>query len=433
MNRTGAAEATLVVIVVLAAAVLFGRGLHQATSYDEGVYLASVDALRHGQQLGSEVFASQPPGFYVLLRAETGAAGRSVTRTRAGMLVLALAGILAAYALGHALAGSRGGIAAAGVLATAPAYAAESVRVAADTPSVSLALAALALAAWARGRSVALAAIAGAVFAAALSVKLLVLPFVVPLALILRRPRPFGAAALGALVVAGGLALAFAASLGAIWHDAVSFHLSANNLGGGNARHVINFFDLTTPFTWIVAAGACAAAVRRRHIALWLFVATVIAFLLAQRPLLDHHFVLLAAAGAVAAASSLPLGRPIVAAALALAIAAGWMQQWRQIGRNDAPEPGAVLTAARNLRAQTAPAELVGADLPIVAFRADRRLPGELVDTSAVRFLSGSLTDAKVLATLEHARVRTVVVGREFAARPRLLAGLRRYRVLRVG
>jgi hypothetical protein len=397
------------------------------------VYLASVDALRHGQQLGSEVFASQPPGFYLLLEAEAAPAGRSVTGRRAGMLVLALGGVLAAYALGRALAGAGGGVAAAGVLATAPAYATESIRVAADTPSVALAVAALALAAWARRRSVALAALAGAVFAAALSVKLLVLPAVVPLALILRRPRPLGAAALGALVVAGGLALAFATSLGAIWHDAVSFHRSARSLGGGNAQHMIDFFGLKTPFTWIVAAGAVAAGMRRRRIALWLFVAAVIAFLLIQRPLLDHHFVLLAAAGGIAAAASLPVGRPIVATALALAVAAGWVQQWRQIGRNDAPEPAAVLAAARTLRAQTVPAELVGADLPIVAFRADRRLPGELVDTSAVRFASGSLTDAKVLATLEHARVRTVVVGREFRARPRLLADLRRYRVLRVG
>jgi 4-amino-4-deoxy-L-arabinose transferase-like glycosyltransferase len=396
------------------------------------VYLASADALRHGQQLGSEVFASQPPGFYLLLQAEAAPAGRSVTRRRAGMLVLALAGVLAAYSIGRALAGASGGLAAAGVLAGAPAYATESIRVAADTPSVALALAALAFAGWARGRSVALAGLAGAVFAAALSVKLLVLPAVVPLVLILRRRRPLGAAALGGLLVAGGLALAFATSLGAIWHDAVSFHRSTRNVGGGNAQHVVDFFDLKTPFTWIVAAGALAAAVRRTRIALWLFVAATIAFLLLQRPLLDHHFVLLAAAGAVAAAGSLPVSRPIIAMVVALAVAAGWAQQWHQIGRNEEREPAAVLAAARALRAHTAPAELVGADLPIVAFRADRRLPGELVDTSAVRFASGSLTDAKVLATLEHARVRTVVVGREFGARPRLLAGLRRYRVLRV-
>jgi 4-amino-4-deoxy-L-arabinose transferase-like glycosyltransferase len=427
-----AAEAALLVVVLLAAGLLFGRGLHDAASYDEGVYLASVDALRHGQQLGSEVFSSQPPGFYLLLQAEAAPAPRSIVGMRSGMLVLALGGVLAAYALGRALAGAGAGIAAAAVLAAAPAYATESVRVAADTPSVALVLTALALAASARGRSKALAVLAGAAFAAALSVKLLVLPAVVPIVLFLRRARSLGAAAIGALAITAAVLLPFAGSLGGIWADAVSFHRSARDVGGGNAHQLIDFFDPKTPFTWIVAAGAVAAAIWRRHSALWLFVGAVIVFLLLQRPLLDHHFVLLAAAAAIAAAASLPVARPIVAAALALAIAAGWVQQWRQIGRNNTPEPAAVLAAVQDLREQTAPRELVGADLPIVAFRADRRLPGELVDTSAVRFASGSLTDAKVLATLERARVRTVVVGRQFGARPKLLAGLRRYRLLRV-
>lgn len=423
----------LLVAVVLAAALLFGRGMNEATSYDEGVYLASVDALRHGQQLGAEVFASQPPGFYLLLRAEAGPAGRSVKRMRMDMLVLALVGVVAAYGLVRALAGGAAGLAAAGILASGPAYATESIRVAADTPSVALTLVALALAAWTRERSAALAALSGAVFAAAVSVKLLVLPALIPLALILRRPKLLGVAISGALVVAGALALVFAGSLGAIWDDAVSFHRSARSLGDGNARHIIDFFGLKTPLTWIVAAGIVAAALRRRALALWLFVAAAIVFLFVQRPLLDHHFVLLAAAAAVAAGASLPVRRPVVATALALAVAAGWVQQWRQIGRNDAPESAAVLTAARTLRTVTAPTALVGADLPIVAFRADRRLPGELVDTSAVRFASASLTDAKVLRVLEHGRVRTVVVGREFRARPRLLAELRRYRLIKVG
>ena len=422
----------LLIAAVLAAALLFGRGLHEATSYDEGVYLASVDALRHGQELGAEVFASQPPGFYLLLRAEAAPAGRSVTRMRTAMLVLALVGVVAAYALGRVLAGASAGLAAAGVLASAPAYATEAIRIAADIPSVALSLVALALAAWARGRSAVVAALAGAVFAAAVSVKLLVLPAVVPLAVMLRRPKLLGAAAAGALVVAGTLALIFAGSLGAIWHDAVSFHRTARSIGDGNARHIIDFFGFKTPFTWIVAAGLVAAALRRRALALWAFLAAAIIFLFLQRPLLDHHFVLLTAAGAVAAAASLPVGRPVVAAALVVAVAAGWAQQWRQIGRNDEPEPAAVLAAARTLRATTAPTELVGGDLPIVAFRADRRLPGDLVDTSAVRFASASVTDAKVLRALERARVRTVVVGREFRVRPRLLAGLRRYRVIRV-
>ena len=64
----------------------------------------------------------------------------------------------------------------------------------------------------------------------------------------------------------------------------------------------------------------------------------------------------------------------------------------------------------------------MGTDLPIVAYLADRRVPGQLVDTSFVRLGTGSLTDAEILEELEG--VRAVVVGREFANRPALIREL---------
>ena len=51
------AEALAVCALLAAEGVLFSRNLHARTTYDEGVYLASLDALRHGQALGSDVFA----------------------------------------------------------------------------------------------------------------------------------------------------------------------------------------------------------------------------------------------------------------------------------------------------------------------------------------------------------------------------------------
>ena len=74
------------------------------------------------------------------------------------------------------------------------------------------------------------------------------------------------------------------------------------------------------------------------------------------------------------------------------------------------------------LRARTGPEELVGTDLPIVAYLADRRVPGQVVDTSFVRLATGSLTDAEILEELDG--VRAVVVGREFASRPALVSEL---------
>ena len=48
---------------------------------------------------------------------------------------------------------------------------------------------------------------------------------------------------------------------------------------------------------------------------------------------------------------------------------------------------------------RTQPDELVGTDLPIVAYLADRRVPGQLVDSSFVRLGVGSLTDGEILAS----------------------------------
>ena len=66
MRTTGRelAAPALLAVIVAAQMLLQSQLLHNGTNFDEGVYLAAVDALRHGQQLGTEVFAAQFPGFY---------------------------------------------------------------------------------------------------------------------------------------------------------------------------------------------------------------------------------------------------------------------------------------------------------------------------------------------------------------------------------
>ena len=110
-----------------------------------------------------------------------------------------------------------------------------------------------------------------------------------------------------------------------------------------------------------------------------------------------------------------------MAGTAALAIAVGFAQEERRLWRQDGDPPG-VTWAADELRARTGREELVGTDLPIVAYLADRRVPGQLVDTSFVRLATGSLTDAEILEELDG--VRAVVVGREFASRPALVSEL---------
>src|SRR5262249_51468634 len=83
-----------------AAGLLFSRGLSTAADYDESVYIAAVDAMRHGQQLGHHIFTAQPPGFYYLLAAGDAILGNTLRAVRTLVLLLAVLACLSAYLVG---------------------------------------------------------------------------------------------------------------------------------------------------------------------------------------------------------------------------------------------------------------------------------------------------------------------------------------------
>ena len=427
--------------VLLAAGVLYARGLHAGANYDEGVYLASLDALTHGQSLGTDVYASQPPGFYVALQALSHLPGDGVVGIRVAFLLIALLGIVAAYAVGCRLGGIWGGLGSAALLGVTAPYPVQAPRVQADTVSVALALTAVAVLMHAR-KSIWRAGLAGVLAGAALSVKLLALPVVVPLAVLLaarRSIRSAGAVVAGALAVWVALAIAYAGALDELWRSVVTDHRAARDLGpslGDNIRRVLEHpLDWKTPAAMLVVAGLACAAVLHRRVEMWAlfsWIASSALFLVLQRPLLDHHLVLLATVLAVTAGCGLGLaggyvarpGSHAVAGVAALALAVGFAQEARRLARQDG-EPAAVRTASAVLRAAATRNELVASDVPIIAYLADRRLPGQLVDTSFVRLETESLTDGEILAALDREHIRAVAVGREFAKRPALFAALR--------
>ena len=442
--RPAPLAALALALLLAAAALVYSRALDAGANYDEGVYLASMDALAAGDELGEDVFASQPPGFYVFLRVADLAAGESVRSVRIVFLVAAVAGLAAAFALGRELGGVPGGLAAAAVLAVAPPYPERAAQVEAETPALALALAGLALAArGVRASAVFSSAAAGALLAASVSVKLLTVTAAVPffgLALALRpRPRALVAAAAGALALALVVLLAHAGALADLWEGAVAFHERAREAVGGagareNLERVLRFLDPRTPFAWLVVAGLAAALLLRRAAlaALWLWPLAASVFLVWHRPLLDHHLVLLAVALAVAAGSALgallATGERLAAPAAALAalfVAVGLVQEARRLDDARA-ERRDVVAAAAMLRERTRRTDVVAADLPIVPFLARRRVPGVLVDTSIVRFSTRSLTPRSAARALRAPRVRAVVVGRAFASYPELMASVRR-------
>jgi 4-amino-4-deoxy-L-arabinose transferase-like glycosyltransferase len=439
-RRSRPIEVAALACVLVLAGALYLRSLHAAANYDEGVYLASVDALEHGQSLGKDVYASQPPGFYVLLRA-AGVAVHSVAGFRIAFWIFAVIGLGAAYAIGRKLARSWGAIGAAGLLAVTAPYPVQAARVQADTVSVALALAAVAMLMHAR-RSIWRAGAAGVLAGAAVSIKLLAFPVVAPIAVLLigrRSWRQAGAAVAGAVAVWFVLLGLYAGSLSDLWRDAVTDHRRGRSLGPSIADNAHRIFvhplDWKTPAGVLVPIGlVCAIILLRRleTLALGLWIVASGAFLIYQRPLLDHHLVLIATvlavpagAGLGAAAERVPRpARAFVVGVIGLALLAGFAQEERRLAR-EYGESADVRRAAAELASRTDPKDLVATDLPIVAYLAHRRVPGELVDSSYVRLGTGSLTDREILAVLEGDDVRAVAVGRLFGDRPALLSALR--------
>lgn len=433
------------VLVGGAAGLVFTRALGTRTNYDEGVYLASLDAMRRGQELGSELYTSQPPFFYWLLRALAAPFGSSIPGIRVGFVLLAVLGVAAAVALAWRLHGPPAGVAAGALVAIGPPYATFAPTVAADVPAVALGLVSLVLVTVAlRSRAPrAWAGAAGAVLALAALTKVLAIPFVVPfvaLALAARAARRVLPAALvgGALAISVVVA-AHAGALGDIWRQVVTDHTEARALGtfSGNVDQIGNLLEPRTPFGWLVPLGFLAFVLSRRARAtwpLWTFVPAAAAFLVLVRPLTDHHLVLLSVACALAAGPSVALaiaglrGIPQAAAAtlLVLFVAAGMYQEQRRHQRNDADDPPEVTWAVEAIERETGPDALVVTDLPIILFLAERATAGALVDISNTRVAGGTLTAAEVNAEIDRARPDAVLVNRMLRSLPAVIARLDR-------
>jgi 4-amino-4-deoxy-L-arabinose transferase-like glycosyltransferase len=440
VRRAAALELASIAGLVAAQALLFGRLVGTDTDYDEGVYLTSVDALEHGQRLGEDVFAPQPPGWYLLLRLVSLAGADSVREFHIGMVVIAVATCFAAYVLGRAIAGPLSGLAASAMLTIAPPFPLFAHRVLADIPPLGLALLSFWLAWEARERrSVALAAAAGAALVLAVSVKpnaVLAAPAFLALLLWERsgRRRALVAAASGAVVVACAFLLAYRDVLPELWASVVTYHRNARDTPAviDKTHELVTFLNWRTPFAWLVVAGLAASLLllRRRQLdadwALWLWAAISIAFLVLHHPLHYNHLLTLAVVLAVPAGIALALlvrrtPRPqLGVAVIAVVLVAGYAQQQRRIVHDDIPEEANLVAAAKLLARETRPDELVVSDHSIVPFLADRRVAGPLVDTARLRFQTGSLTDEKVIRALERYSVRAVVAGRAFADRPAL-------------
>lgn len=437
MSRARAGELFALGAVVVAQAVLFARPLSSATNYDEDVYLAALDALRHGQALGSHVFAAQFPGFYDLLRGLSYVTGVGVENVRAGLLAVTLAGTIGGWLVGRRFGGRPGGLLVAAFLTIAPPLDLFGYQVIADTPALALTLLSLGLATL---PATAAAVAAGGMFGAALSVKLTSLTALPALLWLLRyktRPALAGFVAVLALVL-----LAHVHALGDLWTSGITYHDQARSTPDvipHPHRQIFDQIPRSTPFFWLAVGAIVAAvaylAVRRplRTWPLWLWTALGVLFLFLHKPLHYNHLIELPFALAVAAGATLgaalerqrPPVRPAAAVAIAALLVGAYVQQWHRVAIADAPEPASNIDAAHALTRLTGSDALTVDDRPIISFRAHRRVLGPLVDLARLRFQTGSLTDAKVIAQLPDADA--VVVSRTLRERPHVLAYVREH------
>jgi hypothetical protein len=427
-GRHLAAPALLTVIVV-GQVLLDGRLLHNGTNFDEGVYLAALDALRHGQQLGSDVFAAQFPGFYDLLRVAAIGAGASISALRVALIAIFCLGTVGAWLIGRRFGGTPGAALTAALFVVAPPLDLFGSQIIADTPALALTVLAVGLATIC-GPIAAVAA--GAAFALALSVKLTAVTAVPALVWYLRRRTLLAISAAG---VAGLVLLALhGAQLASLWESAVRYHENARSTAAvipHPHRQILDQIPHRTPFFWLAITATLLAVTeiaRRRRLdswPLWLWTALTVVFLLLHAPLHYNHLILFPGVLSIAAGATLaPViqDRPALWALAALVLTAAYLQQWHRVEAGRFAEPSSNVAAARALRRLIPPGSLTIDDRPIISFRARRQVVGPLVDLAALRFETKSLTDQKVLSRLPAASA--VVVSRELRHHPRILRAL---------
>jgi dolichyl-phosphate-mannose-protein mannosyltransferase len=436
-----------------------------STEYDEGVYWQSLRALADGHALFSSVFSSQPPFFLLSLYPLYLLFGQTLAAARLAIVVFSLAGIVAIYFAGAAIGGRWAGLAASLLLALDPLYITGSITLQAEVPSLTWALAAVALALHApraslrRGRL--LAAASGVALGLGVLTKLWDVVAVVPVALYLAQPllthlfaadgklraapraelaaaardaaRLLVCCAGGVLAALGVVLLPFAASWPALYTQVVSFHLAAGHSTHEGFLHNFGFIWHYLRVDSLLILGAAAlvlAALWRdwRAVPPLLWLTTSAVLLLTQHPLFEHHLVLLVPPLALFTGATLgspvPLARPPVATRPSLdararrtlgpallgvgALALLWSSVVVvQAAARPVPQDVAQLAAA--LRAATVPGDLVVTDDQYVAGLADRTVPPALVDTSSVRITSGYLTAQQLEDAITRADARTVL------------------------
>lgn len=435
----------LIGIVIVAAGLRLANLDNPTDNFDEGAYLASLFLMREGYRPFADIVTGEGPLNLHLAFLSYAAGGFTLTAARTGTALLSLTGVLGAALAGRALGGPLAGIAAAFILALSPAYLRVSRWVGPEAVAVSLAMLAVAAAAWAyRSDRDRWRLAAGALFGLANLVQASV-PAAAVAIMLLTYSRRSSRSILLAPFAAGSVVAVVLMMTGPVEviSRIVSWRLGGHQLDPsiaviqGNAFMLLDkMYRQEQPAVYALAAIGALVLLRSAPqvgLALLGWVGAQLALLLCYSELSAHLGVtllapvlLMAGIGLGAGLSQLSGAQRRRAASVAGAVLIDLVGLWyvasvpaivtrdqrlinlelsfdREIDRD---ARAAVSTIANTTTAQ----EFVVTDQPYLAFLADRKVPPELVDPSTSRIDSGSLDGGQVVANVRERDVALVVL-----------------------
>jgi hypothetical protein len=415
-------------------------------TFDDGQYGTVVLGLRDGDLPFKDLFSSQGPLYYPLL----GIADLVGLRTLDGPRVLPVAAgavaAVATYAIARHMTGRWQSLLAGALVATSGSLLFVTGPLSGDGPALALALTSVALACTYRARpSLGRAIVVGLAMGAALCVKLIVAPAALAVGVLLlptgllgpspddrRRWRDAVVAAVAAVAVAVLSAVPW--GLERVWDQSVAYHRDSERLRsyGGNAWTLVQTLAERDPFVLAAALAAAVTAIvvwwRRRStdapppaapsattadlglraalVVLVPWAAAQAAFLVAEPAMWRPHV-----SQIVAPLALLAMLRPApwrVLAVLGLVLLPWWIVNVRPMLWLESYSRSEAAVVER-FRALPDGAWVISDD-PGLAWRADRRVPGDYVDVSMKRFQQGSITKSDVLRDADDARVCAVLV-----------------------
>ncbi len=431
----------LAVLVILAVAVRLPAFTAQAhLTFDDGVYGASAVAMRAGWRPFREVFSSQGPLHLPLVWAADLLGGRSANTPRLAAVLAGAGLVIVTYLAGQLVSDRGGAILAAGLVGFSGSVMWVTGPLSSDGVALFFAgLTMLLVLQWRHHITLRRALWLGLAVSATISVKALLLPVVVPVALVLiahRRVAPILAAA--GVAVGSHLLLWLPWGPTEVWEQSYGYHLEATaartpwaNLG----KILSTLVDRDLPLVLVVLAamgGLVLARGRRRQpgeagltspdtlLLAWL--GTTLAVLIAEQPLWRPHVSALIPALALLAARHRP-PRPVLLAALAVSVPLHAAHLGDLV--RPAPFRGATAEVVTRL-AELPEGALAISDDPGLVWRAGRSTPPDLVDTSILRIEVGQITTDSILAAAGRPQVCAVAVrsAQRWGSFPDLPAGL---------